>query len=303
MAEGSSEKQPMLRSSFPHTGVAVVSAVLPLSSIAAQVAAPELVKSEVDRCERRLREVRTEMVNRYESKLPELRVAFQKAADLESALLIRAEEQRLANERTLDASNVVDEPRSLTDAQEAILAKQTDLIAQVVAESVPKLVELKKALTVAGRLDEAVEVRTAILKLQGVGAPAQRLSPGTQVSVEDVFQGYQASRERADKMYKGVKLQISGRVVGVRPDPRDPTNLTLVLFGGAEGALVDCAFSPAEYRVREERLGPTLFFVVSSTTANISPLKVQRGAAVEFMGKCDGWDGAVRFSGCIIPRR
>lgn len=293
----------MRRSPFPLSAVALVCTVLSSRVLSAQVAAPELVKSEVERCERRLREVRSEMVNRYEGKLPELRVVFQKAGDLESALLIRAEEQRVAGERTLDSSNLADEPRSLRDVQDAILLKQTELVGQVVAESVPKLVELKKALTVAGRLDEAVEVRGAILKLQSAGAPAQRLSNGTQVSVEDVFQGYQTSRERADKMYKGVKVMLSGRVVGTRPDPRDPNSLMLVLYGGAEGALVDCAFSQNDYRVREERVGPTLFFVVSNTNVNIPALKVQRGTAVEFMGKCDGWDGAVRFSGCTIPRR
>ncbi|MEI6712971.1 MAG: hypothetical protein WCO60_04420 [Verrucomicrobiota bacterium] len=288
---------------FPPSALPIV-AIFALSTAAyAQIATPEIVKSELERCQRRLREVRVEMMNRYESELPKLRVKFQKAADLESSLLIRAEEQRMASDRTLDASNLVDDPRSLRELQDSIIQKQTELIAQVVADSVPKLVELKKGLTVAGRLDEAVEVRAAIMEIQGTGTPAQRMPSGTQVSVEDVYQAYQTSRERADKMYKGVKVLLSGRVMGVRPDPRDSNNIVLVLFGGSEGALVDCAFAINDYRLREERSGGNVFFVLNSLSANQPPVKIQRGMNVEFMGKCDGWDGAVRFSGCTIPRR
>jgi hypothetical protein len=110
--------------------------------------------------------------------LAELRGAYQKAADLENALLVRAELQRLTSEgeRPLDASNLVEEPRLLKEAQAELLAKQNEMISQIVQTTVPKLVEIKKALTVAGKLDEAVEVRSAILRLQDDASPAQRLS-------------------------------------------------------------------------------------------------------------------------------
>lgn len=268
----------------------------------AQLGAPDLVKAEVERCQRRLREVRGEMLNRYESELGKLKQRFQKAADLEMSLVVRAEEARLNTERSLDSANLVEEPRSLRELQDAILQKQGELVAQVVAESVPKLVELKKNLTVAGRLDEAVDVRTAIVELQNSAAPQQKLSAGTQVAVEEVFQAYQISRERADKTYRGVKLSVVGRVAGVRVDPRDPGSQVLVLYGGGEGALVDCAFGVNEHRVREERVGSNLFFVVSSNNPAVPVLRVQRGGTVEIFGKCEGWDGALRFGGCSLRR-
>ena len=177
------------------------------------------------------------------------------------------------------------------------------MIAQIVLEAVPKLVEMKKSLTVAGKLDEAVEVRSAIQRLQDATSPAQRLAPGAQVSAEEVYQAYQSSKERADKIYKGVKVLLRGRVAGVRPDPREPGALTLVLFGGVEGALVDCAFPAGEYRVREERQGQGIVYVVAHGNNDSAAMRLPRGAVAEFTGRCDGSDGGLRFSGCGLPRR
>jgi hypothetical protein len=271
----------------------------------AQLLARDIVQTEVDRCERNMKAVRVEIGNRYEKRLSELRAVFQKAGDLEGALAVRAEEQRaLAEpERPLESRHLVEEPRSLKELQAELLSKQSEMVAQIVLEAVPKLVEMKKNLTVAGKLDEAVEVRSAIQRLQDATAPAQRLAAGAQVSAEEVYQAYQSSKERADKIYRGVKVMLRGRVAGVRPDPREPGALTLVLFGGVEGALVDCAFPIGEYRVREERQGQGIVYVVAHGNNDSAALRVPRGGVAEFTGRCDGSDGGLRFSGCGLPRR
>jgi hypothetical protein len=271
----------------------------------AQILAKDIVQAEMDRCERSIKSVRIEIGNRYEKRLLELRAGFQKAGDLEGALAVRSEEQRaLAEpERPLESRHLVEEPRSLRELQAELIGKQSEMIAQIVLEAVPKLLEMKKTLTVAGKLDEAVEVRGAIQRLQDASSPAQRLSAGAQVTAEEVYQAYQSSRERADKIYRGVKVLLRGRVAGVRPDPREPGALTLVLFGGVEGALVDCAFSPGEYRVREERQGQGVVYVVAHGNNDAGALRLQRGGVAEFTGRCDGSDGGLRFSGCVLSRR
>jgi hypothetical protein len=275
---------------------------LPLR-LEAQLLARDIVQTEVDRCERNMKAVRVEIGNRYEKRLSELRAVFQKAGDLEGALAVRAEEQRaLAEpERPLESRHLVEEPRSLKELQTELLSKQSEMIAQIVLEAVPKLVEMKKNLTVAGKLDEAVEVRSAIQRLQDATSPAQRLAAGAQVSAEEVYQAYQSSKERADKIYRGVKVLLRGRVAGVRPDPREPGALTLVLFGGVEGALVDCAFPIGEYRVREERQGQGIVYVVAHGNNDSAALRVSRGAwlslragATVLTAGCDSLDVGCR---------
>jgi hypothetical protein len=275
------------------------------SRASGQLLAKDIVQSEIDRCERNLKAVRVEVGNRYEKKLQELRAAFQKAADLEGAIAVRSEEQRIVAEpdRPLEARHLVEEPRSLKEIQSELLGKQSEMIAQIVAEAVPKLVEMKKTLTVAGKLDEAIEVRNAIQRLQDATSPPQRIQVNAQVSAEEVYQAYQYSKERADKIYRGVKVLLRGRVAGVRPDPRESGALVLVLFGGVEGALIDCAFPTGEYRVREERQAQTVFYVVSHGNNDSGALRVPRGGIAELTARCDGSDGGLRFSGCGLPRR
>lgn len=269
----------------------------------AQLSSMEAMRGEVEKSERQIREVRVEIGNRYEKKLAELRSVYQKAADLENALAVRAEEQRVATEpnRPLEGRHLVEEPRLLREAQTELLSKQGEMISQIVQSIVPKLVELKKALTVVGKLDDAVEFRGIIERFQDTASPAQRLSNNSLVTAEEVFQAFQSSGERAEKMYRGPRLNLRGKVAGVRPDPKDTSAFMLVLFGGMEGAFVDCAFVSPEYRVREERVGQNLFFVVSKNNAEV--LRSQRGTVVEILGKCEGAEGAVRFGGCSVVKR
>ena len=271
----------------------------------AQATSSDAVQAEVERCERRIREVRVEIGNRYEKRLLELRSVFQKAADLESALLVRNEERRLGAEveLPLDSRHLLEEPRLLREAQLELLAKQTEMVTQIVQDVVPRLVEMKKALTVGGKLDEALEVRNSIQRLQDAGAPAQRLTGGAQVTADEVSMAYQSAKERADKIYKGVKLSLRGRVAGVRPDAKDPSNGVLVLFGGTDGSLVDCAFQSPEFRVREERSAQNVFYVVAHVNGDVPALRVQRGVVVEIQGRCEGFEGGLRFANCSLPKR
>lgn len=270
----------------------------------AQVPSPDMVYAEIERSERRIREVRVEIGNRYEKKLAELRLTYQKLADLENAVAVRAEETRVAAEaeKPLDAANLVAEPRLLHDAQLELLTKQGEMLAQIAAEGLPRLLEMKKALTVAGKLDDALKVAGVMTRMHDAASPAQRMSPNSTVTAEEVFQAFQISRERGEAIFKGPKLVLRGKVAGVRPDPREAGAMLLVLFGGAESALVDCAFPSSEYRVREERAGQNAVYVVARI-GDPGMLKVQRGALVEVQGKYEAVEGSVRFGGCSFPKR
>ena len=260
-------------------------------------------KQDLTKVERRIQEVRVEIGNRYEKRLGELRASFQKQGDLENAVVIRDEERRLVGaDIALDAQNLLQEPRSLRDVQVELIGKQKEMLAQIVHESLPKLLELKKALTVSGRLDEAIEVRRSIADLQDIVTPAEKVENGTVVGAEELFLTFQSSRPRAEKMYKGRNLVLRGKVAGVRPDPRDPSSTVLVVYGGADGMFIDCAFS-GEQRVGEVRQGSSVSYSLSKGAGDANAVKLIRGAVVEISGRCEGWDAGVRFGNCSLPRR
>jgi hypothetical protein len=257
--------------------------------------------------EEEIRTVRTEYGNQYRRKLAELRLGFQKAADLENALLVRELEARVESDAVpLDRGALVAAPRLVREAQLELLSKQGEVLGAIVQKGLPKLVESKRSLTVAGRLDEASDVLVAIQGLyEGVLGPAEKVANGTAVLAEELYMAYQAARKRADQMYKGRQIALRGRALGIRPDPKDPAATVLVLYAEVEGGLVDCAFG-GNMRLREERQGQASFFVLSRGPADPAPFRFQKGTNLEVLGKCDGGDDGVRMhecSGCNLWKR
>lgn len=260
-----------------------------------------LGESEAQKCEEKIAAVQRDVLSRYDDALNELQLGFQKAADLENALAVRAEKQRLATEQALADKDLVTEPKSLRTLQIQTLGKMKELIKQLVQETVPRLIELKRSLTVGGKLDEAVAVRAAIERLQNGHAPVSRPEPGSVVSADALLQAYAADRVRADKTYKGQKMAIRGVIGGFRQDQAD-SKLFHVFLSGTTGGWVQCAFSTAEYRFREEQQFNNTFLIVTAKGGEGSAVRWQKGQSADIRGVCEGFDDVVRLGKCDVVR-
>ena len=260
-------------------------------------------EAEVQKCEDRIGSVRRDVLAKYDDGLGELQLALQKAADLEGALAVRTERQRAATEQSLTEVNFVPEPKALRALQGQAAAKLQELITQVVRDSVPKLIELKKALTVAGRLDEAVAVRNSIERLQNSHLPVVRPEPGSVVSLDTLAQAYAADRARADKTYKGQKFIVRGVVGGYRVDPVDGKGYQVFLTSSVSGGWVQCQFGANEYRFREENASfGALVLVITSKQDAALTARVQKGQTLDVRGVCEGLDETVRLGKCELIR-
>jgi len=264
-----------------------------------QTAAPG--EAEAQKCEERIASVRRDILGRYDDALNELQLGLQKAADLEGALAIRAERQRLSQEQTLAESDLVNEPKTLRALQVQMIAKMKELISQLVQDTVPKLIELKRSLTVAGKLDDAVTVRTAIERLQTSHIPISKPNPLESIPAETLLQAYSADRARADKTYKGQKITVRGVVGAFRQDPNDAKQFHVYLAGNSAG-WVQCAFSTADFRFREEQQFNNTFLVVISRSNENASVRWQKGQTAEIRGVCEGFDEAVRVTKCEFVR-
>ena len=121
---------------------------------AQRVAVPNgasLGESEAHKIEDKIANVRRDLLSKYEMQLGELQLQLQKVADLEGAVTVRDERTRVHSEQALSIANFASEPKSLRSLQQTTLNKMNDLVSGTVAESLPKLVELKKQLTVDGK--------------------------------------------------------------------------------------------------------------------------------------------------------
>lgn len=265
------------------------------------VQAVSVGEAEVQRCDEKIAMIQREILNRYDSALSEVQVTFQKAADLEGALAVRAERQRATKEGTLSEKSLVNEPKALRAIQLQMLAKQQELITQLVQETIPRLIEQKKALTVGGKLDEAVAVRGAIERLQNEHLPLVKPDPAVATPADILLQAYAADRGRADKIYKGNPVAVRGVVGGFRRDPADAKNYQLYL-GGSAGGWVQCTLQGGDFRFQEEKQfnGTSLLVVPKGNEAGV--VRVQKGQTLDLRGTCEGWEEMVLLSRCELVR-
>ncbi|MEY5014514.1 MAG: tRNA anti-like [Verrucomicrobiota bacterium] len=263
----------------------------------ARSAAEPLLGMEVTNLEKLIRDVRSDVVSKYEAGLSELQVGYQKAADLEGALAVRRERARLQEERALAESNLVEEPKQLRAFQDQYLQNQQRLVVQAVNNALPRMVELKRALTVGGKLDDAVRVRDEIRRIQQAYLPEMRSGEGEVVTAEEVAGAYAANAERADTAYRGRKLLVRGRVVSFR-DGKEGGKASLVLAGG-EGRFVEVGMVEGT-RVRAETAGVAGGIAV--TVPDGAVLRLGKGQVVEVRGRCEGLDGVVRLSDGQLKR-
>lgn len=257
-------------------------------------------EAEAQKVEDRIAMVRRDLLGKYETSLGDLQLQFQKAADLDAALAVRAERGRMQTEMALSDRNYVNEPKALRSLQQSISTKMQDLVSGVVADSLPKLIEFKKQLTIEGKLDEAVSVKRAIERLQNANVPITRAEAGSIVSAETLLQAYAADRHRADKTYKGVRLVAHGILAGYRIDPNDAKTLTVYLSAQGTSGWVQCNFNLSQWRYREDKLAAATYLVLSGKDAG--EVRLGKGLAVDILGDCTGWDEMVKLNKCDVSR-
>ena len=278
-------------------------AVLAVHAVAQTVTTPSpatIGEAEAQKVEDRIATVRRDLLSKYEAQLGELQVQFQKAADLESALAVRAERVRVQGEQVLSDKNVVPEPKSLRSLQQATVARLSELVSGVVADALPRLVEYKKQLTMEGKLDDALAVKQAIERLQNANVPITRADPGGIVAADVLLRAYSADRVRADKTYKGVRIVVRGVVAGYRVDPADGKNLHVYVSSAGTTGWVQCAFSLGQWRYREDRgPGGTILVLIPRDGTEARMIK---GQQIDILGDCNGWDELVKLTKCDVPR-
>ncbi len=257
-------------------------------------------EAEAQKCEEKIAAVQRDVLAKYDDALQELQNTFQKSADLEGALAVRDERQRVAAQHVLGESNFAAEPKSLRALQQQTLGRLRDLSAQLAQDTLPKLIEFKKSLTVAGRLDEALAVRVAIDKLQDSYLPIVPADASAAISAETLLASYAADRTRADKTYKGQAIVVRGLVGGFRQDPTDAKTCLVYLTGGAAGGWVQCAFG-GDYRWREEK-GANKAPLLSLTGKEGDTIRIQKNQTLDIRGVCEGLDEVVKLSKCDLPK-
>jgi hypothetical protein len=141
------------------------------------------------------------------------------------------------------------------------------------------------------------------------GATVQ-LDSGAVVPVETLLQDYSADKDRADKLYKGKKITVSGSVAGFQQDPSDDTSYNVYLSSRGASTLVQCSFPKQNYVIREEKqgLGNVVLSMAPVTSKRQVPkpgseTKLFKGMTLNIEGVCNGMDKMVIMVKCNLGGR
>ncbi len=259
-------------------------------------------QAEASRCRDQIAAVRREIFNKYSDTLAELQLQFQKAADLEGALAVRGEIQRIQKDQALTEKDLVPEPRPLRTAQQQSLTKLEELTTALVTETLPKLIELKRRLTIDGKLDDALAVRELIEKLQTDYLKIERPDPALAIQADTILQTYSADRGRADKIYKGARIAVRGTVGAFRQDPNDSKDYVVYFKGTGNNGWIACFMKGGNLRFREDKqVTPNQLIITQRDGSVIARISITQ--TIDIQGVCEGFEDVVRITNCeVVPR-
>jgi hypothetical protein len=279
-----------------HHLIAIGLIALPVGTTAQTLAVGQ---AEASRCHDQIAAVRRDVFNKYSDTLTELQLQFQRSADLEGALAVRAELQRVQKDQAITQKDLVPEPRALRSAQQQAMTKIEELTTALVNETLPRLIEVKRKLTIDGKLDDALAIRGLIEKLQTDYLRIERPDPALAVQADTVLQAYAADRTRADKIYKGARMTVRGAVGAFRQDPNDSKNYVVYLKGTGNNGWVACFINGGNLRFREEKqVSPNQLVITQRDGSVIARLSLTQ--TIDIQGMCEGFEDVVRLVNCEV---
>ncbi len=118
------------------------------------------------RCDDEIRKQSAPIRERYQEDLDALAKSYQAQGDLDNLLAVKSEQERFSKSAKIDLPDIVRTPQKLRELQEKYRESFSKTARSVARQHVADLEELKRTLTVDGKLDEAIAVQSQIRALK-----------------------------------------------------------------------------------------------------------------------------------------
>ena len=135
-------------------------------------------------CEEAIRQKRVALQAQYIGELEALEKSFQAKGALEDLFAAKAERTRFLEAPLLAEKNLVEGPEPLRELQQQYLDLQNSVASSTVEQFIERMEQTKQALTIEGKLEEAVKTKTAIdqIRTKLAGVQKDPLMPGAMPS-------------------------------------------------------------------------------------------------------------------------
>jgi phage gp45-like len=89
-------------------------------------------------------------------------------------------------------------------------------------------------------------------------------------------------------------------MAGYKVDPENGKSLLIYLGGTNSPGWVMCSFNLTQWRYREDRVGAGNILVLIPKDG--TEVRMAKGAQIDILGDCAGWDEMVKLTKCDVPR-
>lgn len=174
----------------------------------------------------------------YEKELKEMLTEFQMEGNLEAYLAVREEIRRFERDPTLHSSNLVDFPEELRFLQLEHIRLDLEIVADAVLGFSELLNPKKRELTIAGKIDEAIVVMNQVSTIREKFKPQldelrDQLSVDIiPISAENLAKAYARNENRANRMYMGKTVRVTGNVRRIDQSLTDRYDYKIELTAG-----------------------------------------------------------------------
>jgi hypothetical protein len=117
-------------------------------------------------CEEAIRQKRVALQAQYVGELVAMEKSFQANGALEDLLVATAERKRFMDTPLIAEANLVKAPEAMRELQQKYIDMQQNAATSVAEEFIARLEQQKKALTIEGKLDEAVKAKKDAEQIQ-----------------------------------------------------------------------------------------------------------------------------------------
>lgn len=128
-------------------------------------------------CEEAIRQKRVAVQAQYVGEMEALEKSFQAKGELEDLFAAKAERKRFMETPLLAEENLVETPDALRELQQKYLELQQNVTTSVAEEFIARLEQQKQALTIEGKLDEAVKAKTDAENIRDSYLASKQIAP------------------------------------------------------------------------------------------------------------------------------
>lgn len=264
----------------------------------------------VELCFKKIESAQNTIQAEYQSRLIELRQAFQEQGDLNLYLKVQAELDRLDKGGKFTSENLVKSQNPLRWIQEQMIQTMEERIYQIAVDHIAILEPKVKELTMAGEIDQAVltlqSIETIRIQYEDI---FKKFAPNANKKIDYVnsaqFSAFCADNEDfAKSNLLGKRLRLVGKIKSAAQDFSNSKMFRIQLVTkNSDDEAVHLLIPETQYtwEIQKGTIGPAFHLIPPRGKKEAQVIVIQPGIEIEVLGTFSRFHLCLEFNQIMFP--